>query len=184
MKFRSEASKTFFFEKKKQKLLLNAGICQGCAPAPGQSKFCCCFLFTKGSFFFACLLLLPWPALAYDNSACWHYAEQQGPRPDITCTAITLALLDSLQNAALPQVIAVMNEPGEPYPDGTLHYTGNDLNNDGGFQGVIALTITGGAVAGIDAKLDDPTQGGAYFTYRWVAGGTACSDLPGSQKPC
>ncbi len=127
---------------------------------------------------------MPLPAFAYDNSACWHYAEQQGPRPDITCTPITEGLLQSLQNASQAQIATLMNEPGEPYPDGTLHYTGNDLNNDGGYQGIIALTFTAGQVTAIDAKLNNPNQGGAYLAYRWSQGAQACSDLPGSQKPC
>jgi hypothetical protein len=130
------------------------------------------------------ILAIPLPALAYDNSACWHYAEQQGPRPDITCTPITPALLDSLQNLTQDKLIELMNEPGEPYPDGTLHYTGNDLINDGSYQGTIALTLTAGQVTAITAQLDNPNQGGSYFTYRWTSGGTACSNLPGSQQPC
>jgi hypothetical protein len=135
---------------------------------------------------FATLICLNAPAgaLAYDNSACWHYAKQQGLRPDITCTPITAALLQSLKNASQSQIAVLMNEPGEPYPDGTLHYTGNDLNNDGSYQGTIALTLTGGQVTAIAAQLDNPAQGGAYFTYRWVQGSTACSDLPEIQNPC
>ncbi len=130
------------------------------------------------------LLLLPLPALAYDNAACWHYAEQQGPRPDITCTPITPALLASLQNATQPEIDALMNEPGEPYPDGTIHYTGNDENNDGSYQGTIALTFTDGQVTAIAAQLDNPTQGGAYYAYRWRQGTASCSDLPEIQRPC
>ncbi len=135
-------------------------------------------MFTKRTACFLSFLAAP-PALAYDNSACWHYAEQQGPRPDITCTPITPALLNALQNATQAQIAALMNEPGELFPDGTLHYTGNDLNNDGSYQGTIALTLTAGQVTGISAQLDDPNQGGAYLRYEWGNNGAFCSDLPG-----
>jgi hypothetical protein len=142
-------------------------------------------LFTKRSAFFVLALLAPCTAQAFDNSACWHYAAQQGPRPDITCTKLDAALLQSLQDISRAQLAAVMNEPGITYPDGTLHYTGNDLTNDGGYQGVVAFTLSpAGQVTGIDAQLDNPTQGGSYDHYHWSEGATACSDLPGGPGPC
>jgi hypothetical protein len=139
------------------------------------------FFFSKKHFF--AFFLFPLPALAYNNTPCWPYAAQQGTRPDITCTPITASLLASLQNAPLPTVIALMNEPGLHYPDGTLHYTGNDQNTDGSFQGTIALTLTNSQVTGIAAKLNSPTQGGAYLYYRWTPQ-NFCSDLPGATPPC
>ncbi len=148
------------------------------ANARSKQKFLCFFFYKKRSAFFL-LFLLPVPALAYDNAACWHYAAQQGPRPDITCTPITAALLQSLENATQAQVAAIMNEPGTPYPDGTLHYTGNDLNNDGSYQGVIALTFAAGQVTALTARLNDPNHGGVYLSYQWDAAGASCSDLPG-----
>jgi hypothetical protein len=170
-------------KKRSKKRPLPAGRGPACFKSHQKQKFFCFFFYKKRSAFFL-LFLIPLPALAYDNSACWHYAEQQGPRPDITCTSITPALLQSLQDATQAQIVALMNEPGMAYPDGTVHYTGNDLNNDGGYQGVIALSFSAGQVTAISARLDNPNQGGAYFTYRWTEGGSACSDLPGSQKPC
>jgi len=170
-------------KKRSKKLSRNGGCGTAIATTSSKSKFFWFFLFTKRTACFLSFLAAP-PALAYDNSACWHYAEQQGPRPDITCTPITQTLLDSLQNATQPQIAALMNEPGLPYPDGTIHYTGNDLNNDGSYQGTIALTFTAGIATAITAQLDDPNQGGAYFTYRWSAGSPACSTIPGTQHPC
>jgi len=171
-----------FLKKKKQKNFLAASrlswTAYGPNPARSGSKVFARF-FQKAllAFFF-----LPSPALAYSNAACWPYAAQQGPRPDITCTPITPALLASLQNAPLSTVTTLMNEPGTPYPDGTLHYTGNDLLADGGYQGTIALTLTNNQVTGIAAKLNNPAQAGAYLYYRWTPT-NFCSDLSGG-TPC
>jgi hypothetical protein len=130
------------------------------------------------------LLVPAGPAFGYDNAACWHYAEQQGPRPDVTCTPVTLALLQSLETAKVAQVAVIFDEPGIVYPDGTLHYVGDDQTVDGGYQGEIVLTLAGGLVTGIDATLDNPDQGGAYYHFHWAAGADSCSDLPGSSQTC
>jgi len=157
-------------------------LCNTSANSRRKQKFFCFFFFKKRSAYLP-FLLFPSFAHAYDNTACWHYAEQQGPRPDITCVPITAALLQSLQNATPAQLASIFNEPGETFPDGTIHYTGNDLNNDGGYQGTIILTLNAGQVAAIDATLDDPNQGGAYLHYHWSAG-AFCSDLPGAGPVC
>ncbi len=103
----------------------------------------------------------------------------------MTCTPITAALLQGLENAGAARLAAIFDEPGVVYPDGTLHYVGDDQNADGGYQGTIVLTLgAAGQVTAIDASLDNPTQGGAYYTFRWTEGGNACSDIPGSQLPC
>jgi hypothetical protein len=121
-----------------------------------------------------------------DNVACWNYHPSDAVRPDITCTALTPDLLNSLHYATLKQVEKVMKEPGRSLGDGAIRYLSNYRFGNSGYDGDIDLNFNSiGKLVVISADINFPGSGGITAQYVWNSETNYfCSDIPIGPPPC
>lgn len=123
------------------------------------------------------------PVQGKGNSECWGDENRQ----DITCRALTEALLFSLRRSTKADVIKVMNVAGREIKGG-LHFLSNYSSGQRWGSGDVNFLFDNeGRVSVIFASLDPPNSEGKFADFIWNAKllPDGCSDLPDtSMKRC